>query len=150
MEYPIIRGINVYSKFKYLWLKYVNDVNLNVHCARCLLGEYSENITKDLTSNQDIILNEHEAKAFYLCGVAAPSCWENNFHLAFIYKKGSIININEHGISICIQDAERIDIQPVDMDKCTSKHKDNKRYNTCRNWQFAHQFIEIFGTDRND
>lgn len=147
MNYPVVNNIDINQKFNYLWLKYVNDVNLNVHCARCLKGEYSEMIFNELETGKDINLNEHEAKVYYLCGVAKPSCWDNNFHLAFVYKKDSTIEIEEHGISIKIQDAERIDIVPVDLEKSKSKHKYSKLYNTCRNWQFAHQFIDMFGTE---
>ncbi len=143
-NHPIITSIEVGSKFRYLWLKYVVGVSLGVHCARCLKGEYSQHINKDLKQSRDFSLDEAPALAYYLCGVASPYSWEKNFHLAFRYKKGSRIRIAEHGISVKIEDAERIDILPVDLDKINSPHKDNKRYVTCRNWQFAHQFKELF------
>lgn len=148
MRNPVIKQIKVNSKFKYLWLKYIYGVNLNLHCARCLLGAYCKDINIETESISNIKLDEYPAKAYYLCGVAKPTRWENNFHLAFIYKKGSTIEIDEHGIYVKIKDAKRIDIAQVDIEKSPNPHKYDKKYNTCRNWWFAHQFIDMFGDDK--
>lgn len=138
MLYPIIETVEIKSKFRYLWLKYVNGVNLNVHCAGCLKGSYSKEINPSHSRLNGIELSEFEAKYFYLCGVASPYKWENNFHLAFEQKNNSIIDINENGIKIKILNAERLIIMPIDFSN-KSKYKDDKAYFTCRNWQFANQ-----------
>ena len=148
MSNPVIEQIVVSGKFRYLWAKYIYAVNLNLHCGRCLLGAYSENINIEIEAANDITLNEHTAKAYYLCGDAKPTCWEKNFHLAFIYKKGSTIEVEENGIYVKIKDAERINIVQVDIEKSPNEHRYDKRYNTCRVWWFAHQFIDMFGDDK--
>lgn len=132
---PTILHIEQNKLFKYLWLKYVTGVNLDVHCARCLEGWYSQKISPSLGSKEMLRLDEHEGRYFYLCGVSSPYRWENNFHLAFRYKRGEQLEVNENGISIVIQDAERI---PIVKQEFYVHPKGNLReYNTCRNWQFA-------------
>nr|WP_302577923.1 hypothetical protein [Methanobrevibacter arboriphilus] len=139
----IIKNMKVKSKFRYLWLKYILKTRLSVHCATCLVGEYSKHISPQLKSKENIILNEAPAKAYYLCGVASPYNWNKNFHLAFIEKEREIININENGIEICIENAKRIPITVDDID-WDYKHANKKEYNTCRNWQFAFTFNKMF------
>ena len=131
MEYPIIKEINVDSEFKYLWLKYVDDY------ARSLIGGYSKKIHNKITSNTDLILNEFNSRLYYLCGVSLPFNYNNNFHLAFKYCKGSFISINENGIGIIIENAERILIKS--QDNYNHEKGSNRQFYTCRNWQFAYQ-----------
>lgn len=128
--------------FKYLWLKYVAGVDLNVHCARCLVGWYSKRIQPDLQDRSDIVLDEHQTEYFYLCGVSSPYRWERNFHLAFRYKAGNTLRIMENGIEIVIEDAERIQI--VKLDKYDHPKGSIGAYNTCRNWQFANMIASEF------
>lgn len=134
-----IENISISENFKYLWLKYVNDVNLNVHCAKSLLGDYSKKISTKKGSYTNIVLDESDYKAIYLCGVAFPYVWEKNFHLAFKYSKGDILKYNSNGIDITIKNAVRlpIDIKYIDFSHPKAKFK---CYYTCRNWQFAHWF----------
>lgn len=131
-----IKSIEVTGSFRYLWLKTVENVNLSVHCARCLIGEYDSRIKPFKGILEELELKD---KYYYLCGVALPYKWENNFHLAFKPCKGSKIDIKENGINIIIEDAERIMISPENIDPKDS-HIKYKSYCTCRNWQFAHWF----------
>ena len=112
----IIENISVSENFRYLWLKYVNNVDLNVHCAKSLIGEYSKKISTKKGNYTNIILDESNYKAIYLCGVAFPFVWENNFHLAFKYSEGSILKYSSNGIDIVIKNAVRL---PIDI-KCKS------------------------------
>lgn len=134
-----IKSIKINGKFKYLWLKYVTGVNLAQHCARCLIGEYSKLLHPYMVEGQDIPLTESRAKAYYLCGVSMPFVWSKNFHLAFVEKEGSILEVSENGIDIVIENAERIAITPDFID-ATDMNAGKKAYSTCRNWQFAYQF----------
>jgi hypothetical protein len=133
----IIREIKVESAFKYLWLKTVKDVDLSQHCARCLIGEYDNRINSNTKEEQDIELNN--GYIYYLCGVAYPYKWENNFHLAFRYKKGGMIDYYSNGIHVVIEDAEAL---PIDekYNNPLDKHIKIKAFYTCRNWQFANYF----------
>lgn len=67
-----IRTLKVSAPFSYLWLKHVTGVNLAVHCAHCLLGEYDPRIKANLTEISNIPLPD--APYHYLCGSAAPMC----------------------------------------------------------------------------
>lgn len=134
----IINRMKVESKFMYLWLKYVNGVDLKVHCAKSLLGEYSKKIstsTKEI--DEPIELNEAECKAYYLCGVSKPYNWSKNFHLAFKEKDGARISIERNGILIEIENAEEIPISAEYINPL-DPNANKKAYYTCRNWQFAY------------
>lgn len=133
-----IKQMNINQNFRYLWLKYVNNVNLNEHCAKCLIGEYSKQIKKRQRTQTNITLNEYPAKYYYLCGVAFPFKYENNFHLAFKEKKGNILEVDENGINLTLKNAERIFFSKKDIDPF-NPHANKKGYNTCRNWQFANK-----------
>lgn len=139
---PKILHIEQTRKFRYLWLKYVTGVNLDRHCARCLKGYYSDQISPRVSTRLDILLDEYQAEYFYLCGVSSPYRWENNFHLAFRYKAGSTIDVNEKGIHVKIVDAEKIDI--VRRDTYDHPMGDKPEYYSCRNWQFAQQISGEF------
>ena len=136
-----IKSIEVNGRFKYLWLKYVTGVNLSVHCARCLNGSYSKKISPAIKKENNILLNEHEAIVYYLCGVSSPYKWANNFHLAFKEKEGSTITLSRNGIVIVIENAEEIKFSINDINK-SDIHINNAAYSTCRNWQFAHHLIK--------
>ena len=139
-----IKNIEITKPFRYLWLKYINGVNLDVHCANSLLGFYSKKIDKKIGIYSDITLDEFEPKILYLCGVAFPFVWDNNFHLAFREKQGAIIKYSNNGISLEIENAE---ILPIDKSYIDLNHKKAKfkSYNTCRNWWFANYlFKNIF------
>lgn len=132
----IIKPIKVEGTFKYLWLKSVRDVDLPRHCARCLIGDHDSRINNRLREAHDIELAED---AYYLCGVSSPYKRENNFHLAFRRKEGSSIEYSSNGVTVRIEDAERLPIDakynnPADV------HYRTKSYCTCRNRQFANYF----------
>lgn len=131
-----IKKIIVSSKFRYLWLKTVEDVDLSQHCARCLIGEYDSRIKADIIQKRNIELTD---SVYYLCGVAFPFDWNNNFHLAFRPCQGSTIHYENNGIEVVIEDAEQLPISQDNVDMTNPKAKFGS-YRTCRNWQFAHWF----------
>lgn len=135
-----IRSIKVTGHFKYLWLKTVVDVNLNVHCARCLIGEYDERISARMSEAADIELPN--APYHYLCGVTTPYVWAENFHLAFVEKEGATLDVERHGIHIIIDGAEELPFSEADIDQ-SDPHARAYAYRTCRNWQFAHKISPL-------
>lgn len=139
---PTILHIEQSKKFRYLWLKYVTGVSLDYHCARCLRGYYSDQVSPRVLSRDGIILDEHEARYYYLCGVSSPYRWDNNFHLAFRYEAGSTLTVEDKGISITIADAVKIEI--VRANTYDHPMGDKPEYYTCRNWQFAQQIAGEF------
>lgn len=131
-----ISAIYVSSPFNYLWLKSVNDVDLSQHCAKCLIGDYDTRLNRNTTEAHNITLKD---SIYYLCGVARPYNWANNFHLAFRPLSGGIVDYSDKGIHVVISDAEQLPIDPVYINQ-DDPHAKHKTFNTCRNWQFAHWF----------
>lgn len=128
-----IHEMKICKPFRYLWLKSVTGVNLNVHCARCLKGTYDDRISPEAGELHDI---ELIGDLYYLCGVAKPYCWANNFHLAFKQKDGATLRYSDNGISVIIENAERIEITADAIDHSLPQ-AEKKEFSTCRNWQFA-------------
>lgn len=136
---PIIKDFRTKENFGYLWLKYVNGFNLNVHCAKCLLGEYSNyfKFGQHTTYLQDILLDEHPAKYYYLCGVTKPYRWRDNLHVAFEFAKGEKLEYWDGKTFLQIENARKIEIEsrPIYRDI----HGTERAFYTCRNWMFAYQ-----------
>lgn len=132
----LIKSLKVTEPFMYIWLKNVKDVNLNVHCAKCLIGDYNTNINKNTHEIYNLQLNND---VYYLCGVSKPYNWNKNFHLAFKYSPNCYISYSNNGISVEIKNAIPLPILPKYIDH-ELKYSNLKEYNTCRNWQFANYF----------
>ena len=134
-----IKEMHVKDSFKYLWLKGVNDVDLTNHCARSLIGKYSEVVRNNLLDLYDTAIDVPKSKAYYLCGVTQPFRYKDNFHLAFKEVEGAILKVERNGISIEIENAEEITFSMDDID-WQLPQSELKQYSTCRNWQFANKF----------
>ena len=139
----VIKKLENNRNWMYLWGKYVTGINLNNHCAKSLLGNYSKKIDKNKASESNIKLDEFNSDIFYLCGVSKPYKWNENFHLAIRYKEGNNIVINRNGLYLEIENAEELPII-FDINKCTHEKKNKKDFATCRNWQFAYIYRELF------
>ena len=84
----IIEDMAVDKPWSFVWLMYVNDVNLKKHCKPCLIGYTSQKINKRTRHEKNVALDESEAEYYYLCGGSYPYKWEDNFHLAWKEKEG--------------------------------------------------------------
>ena len=140
MCYPTIRVFKTSQRFKYFWCKYVNGFNLDVHCAKCLIGHYSKKVSADKCII-NATLNEYDCKYYYICGVTTPYVWVNNFHLAFELAPNEILEYYDGNTYIAIENARQIPI--IKRDYRDAKFGNNKSFNTCRNWQFAYQMSKI-------
>lgn len=132
----IIKSITKSKPFMYFWLKSVKDVDLSKHCAKCLIGEYSDEVNAAQEYVENIIL---EDGVYYLCGVSKPYNWNKNFHLAFKCAEGKSIQYSNNGVEVIIENAEALPISPEYIDPDDVNYR-KKEYSTCRNWQFAHFF----------
>lgn len=133
----VFREITVGMPFRYLWLKYVTGINLSVHCARCLKGEYSGKINPNMGIARDIVLDEFPAPLLYLCGVSTPYLWERNFHLAMAPAPGESFRVTENSITLEVENARRVPIETESMAAINHPKIADKAFHTCRNWQFA-------------
>lgn len=136
MLYPTIRIFETRQRFRYLWAKYVTGINLNVHCARCLLGDYSKKVAPDKCII-NAVFDEHQSKYYYICGVSTPYVWANNFHVAFEFCPNNILDYDDGNTHIVIENAKQIPI--IAQSYRDTKVYNNKSFTTCRNWQFAYQ-----------
>lgn len=148
--HPVIDYMNIQKPFKYVWLKYITGIDLSVHCAKTFKGVYSKKVTKE-PMQQEIALDEADLSKcqyqfYYLCGVSTPYVLANNFHLAFVYKKGSMVHYKQNGIDIQIRDACQLQITPQDIDG-SMQEAQLKEYYTCRNWQFANTIRRILKSE---
>ena len=138
-DFPIIKVFKTRERFGFLWLKYVTGFDLEQHCARCLLGEYSTifQYGKQTLEVLDKNLDEHRARWYYLCGVTKPYVWRKNLHLAFEYADGEVLEYKDDNTYILIENARRIPIE--EQKHYMTIYGNNSSYNTCRNWRFAYQ-----------
>ncbi len=125
-------------KWRFLWLQYINGVNLSHHCQRCLLGKTSKKIKTDTKSAENVILDELDSRYYYLCGVAPSMDLPDNFHLAFEESEGEIIEYSFNGIDVRIKNAKRVEFSADDIN-WDVEHSEEELYHRCRNWQFAHK-----------
>lgn len=143
MQFPRIVEFSTTERFSYLWMKYINGFDLNVHCARCLLGEYSKIFPygKAVRYLNNEVLNEYGAKYYYICGVTKPYRWKDNLHIAFRYKEGSGFIYNDGRTRLVMDNAEQIIIR--EQKEYRIQFGDLAAYNTCRNWRFAYQMTFV-------
>lgn len=132
----ILQHFSNNGSFAYLWLKSVKDVDLSQHCAKCLIGDYQKEVKGSTKQLDGVQLNDN---IYYLCGVARPFNWTDNFHLAFMHSPGNVLEYEDKGIHVVIHDAVMLPVSDMFVDPQHPKAK-LKTYHTCRNWQFAHYF----------
>ncbi|MEE1150662.1 MAG: hypothetical protein UH242_06885, partial [Methanobrevibacter sp.] len=123
----VIEKFETDRKWRFLWLQYINGVNLKQHCQKCLLGKTSKKITNDLKEAENIALDELDSRYYYLCGVAPSMALEDNFHLAFEECEGEIIEYSFNGISVEIKNAKRVEFSKDDIN-WDVEHSDEELY----------------------
>lgn len=134
----VIRSLEVSADFQYLWLKRITGINLEKHCAQCLLGEYDPRVSPLIPHQTHL---ELVPGIFYLCGVSRPYVWANNFHIAF--RDGSeVIDYQHNGVHVIIDGAERLPISPDSAKVLMLPKYKYSSYRTCRNWQFANYLYD--------
>lgn len=122
--------------FNYLWLKDVNGFNPTVHCAQCLVGEYSKLAHKKFPVGKEVELPDlEEGHTYYLCGVSSPYKWERNLHLAFIKGDWEVTLPLYTGASFKLHGVEAVPFN----DRVAKRDypTKGKEFLTCRNFQFG-------------
>lgn len=118
---------------KYLWLKAVTGVDLEVHCADSLTGRY---LSVDRQAwRQHVLLPP--APAWYFCGVTDPFVWRHNDHALLIPDPGNHEQHTTQGYELTLWNVAAT--YPVEqMVPQGARHAEDPWYRTCRNWQAAH------------
>lgn len=126
-----IKKLVIKDRYKYIWLKYVNGVDLSQHCARCLIGTYENRVNAQTYEYNDLVLKE--SPYYYFCTV-----WQyaTNIHIAFKEKEGSKIIVDNDYCYAEILNAERIVFDKSRINKALPQASKSV-FNTCRNWWFA-------------
>lgn len=121
--------------FRFLWGKFVRGFDPSVHCARCLIGSYSQVVRVGIAPGEhQLDLPAAPFDYFYLCGVTPK--WSTNLHLAVRPKAGAQARVTAHnGVEFLIEDAEAIEIVPLPIGHLGR----GPQFTTCRNWQFGLQ-----------
>jgi len=144
-DVPTIESLNIKNgTYQFFWLMGIKDVNLKKHCKEGLKGHTFKEINGKTTTLKNYPLDEVSPyKAYYLCGVLRRNDWSKNFHLAFKYKKGNIIEKNNGLVKVIIKDAIEIPVTHKDMIPGYPTLED-PYYHTCRNYRFAFTFLKLF------
>ena len=137
MGSPTLITLEVKASLSHLWLRSIRGINLDAHCARSFVGPYSDAVgPQGLRAASPVRLEGDGARAFYLCGVTKPYVWADNFHCAFAYSRGALLDINERGVHLVVADAVRLAIpEPIARPHLAMGQR--PEFYTCRNWQFA-------------
>lgn len=137
------------EKFMWLWSKYVVGVNDEKHCTNCLKGKYSKKFSKhndELTVGSEIIFDEFDYKAIYICGVikrgySQKKNYEHNVHLAILQKEGAraVWEFEEWKVEI----ENGVVCEIIDEDGLEEKYKAlDENYTTCRIFRWAVDYKE--------
>lgn len=128
--------------FKYFWMKRVSSFNENVHCARCLVGNYEKQFGLNTPVNSLIDLSGkyQESEVIYMCGVSSPYRWENNFHFAGVVCFGESSTVEMYnGDILVVKNVKRI---VFDDSKAKLLYPEKgKEFLTCRNFQFGASYF---------
>ncbi len=141
MPFPIVRFWRLIPphRYKYLWLIYINGIDITVHCQQSLIGlrsrKFSLGARDGYAEPAPIELNECVAPYYYICGGGLS--YQENLHIAFRYKENHSFEVQTPREYWIIDHAERIEILESYIDKSDSNYSDDL-FRRCRNWQFAH------------
>ena len=125
--------------FWIVWLRHVMAFNPQHHCMKCLLGHNDKRFRKYMPLGSYVI--ETAAPWVYLCGVSTEFRWLNNLHVPIrpTGKDKDRFSVQAYtGMGVHVIGGETAEIPA--LPDGWSGH--NKKYTTCRNFQFA---VEYFG-----
>jgi hypothetical protein len=131
----------IFAGWKYFWAKKVSGFNPDVHCARCLIGPYEKKISTRALVNVEVDLTGYSVgDIVYVCGVASPYKWANNFHLAARvtegYDKGEYaVGSMASGDQFFLRGAAKIPFTAEAAERAFAGR--GKDFLTCRNFQFG-------------
>jgi len=133
--------------FRHFWSKRVTGFDATVHCADCLRGPRLLEVNKDLARGGRVTLNAKAGSLIYICGVASPRNWANNFHLAFrVTDGGQTVSQLHTGARVAVSNAVAIHIADAAARRLYPEL--SEQFLTCRNFQFGAQAFGRPGSDK--
>lgn len=131
------------APYRYFWLKYVDGFDAKVHCARCLIGNYSglvnwrnPRLNEMLTKGVSGSMNEFQSEFVYLCGVDSRG-YAYNLHLPMRTSPGEVVVYENDTIQVEAHGFSRVEIHKVPG----AKDEVPWQFETCRNWQFGWEYF---------
>jgi len=95
-------------------------------------------VNKELAQGGRTILNAKAGSLIYVCGVASPRNWSNNFHLAFRVAAGEQITSQFYtGAAITVSNAVALPISDQMARELFPELSED--FLSCRNFQFGAQ-----------
>lgn len=126
--------------FRHFWAKRVTGFDNSVHCAECLRGQRLPEVNTEFARGGLITLSMRPDSLVYICGVATPWNWSNNFHLALRVRTGSSCTSTFYtGARVEVTNGLAIPI----LDEAAKQLFPNLSadFLTCRNFQFGAQMF---------
>lgn len=125
--------------WKYLWAKRVVGFDPRHHCARCLQGEYLLPFGLAMLCGENTVPlpNAQRGDVLYFCGVAAPSNWHHNLHVACIVDPDAPDFVEQayNGHFLRFRGLRRL---PFDESAARTLYPGKtEAFLTCRNFQFG-------------
>jgi hypothetical protein len=132
--------------FRFFWAKRVTGFDSSTHCAECLSGPRLSAVNKDLARGGRAIIQAPAGSLIYICGVASPRNWSNNFHLALrVVEREQTVSQLYTGACVTVTNAVAIPIADAAARRMYPHLPEE--FLTCRNFQFGAQ---EFGRPDND
>lgn len=123
--------------FAHFWMLYVNGWNPKTHCIKSLVGERNLAVNPQMQTGITDITCNGWCDYIYICGVAYPMVFNNNFHLAGSYEEGTISEKKTYnGFTVRVYNLKEIEINPVPEEHRSHFYDKQVR---CRNFQFGFQ-----------
>lgn len=141
LRFFILSERPAFQGWKYFWAKNVKGFNSDLHCARCLVGSYIKPICTRAPVNTEVDLPNHSVgDLIYVCGVAQPYRWANNFHMAcrVTGESGDVAaGPMAGGDTFMVRGATRVEFDASTAERSFAGR--GKDFLTCRNFQFGAQ-----------
>lgn len=134
------------SAFRHFWAKRVTGFDSSVHCAECLRGPRLAEVNRQLAQGGRATLSAKAGSLIYICGVASPRNWSNNFHLAFrVTNGGQTVSQLYTGARVTVSNGVAIHIADTAARRLYPELPEH--FLTCRNFQFGAQEFGRSGSD---
>jgi hypothetical protein len=131
-------GGELFTGFKYVWLRYVRGFDSDVHCQRSLKGYNDPRFVNKMTIGKSFELDDPaKCRHIYLCADAVIR--DAGLHFALLPEEGAAARVTTYnGIEITATNARQLAIPALPDGFGGKEHA----FTSCCNWQFG---VEYYG-----